>query len=125
MVDISNNGIISITRGDYAEFPLFINQGDKFYPIRYELLKDPSTKMIIFSVMTFNQNFEDAFIRKKYNRDSFTNEQNDLIIAIKPEDTINIPAGKYFYEVKYIAQYENGHFCQETLIPKRLFFIKD
>lgn len=53
MVEISNNGIITITRGDYIEFPLFINQGNQFYPIRYSILKDPSTT-ITFAIMEPN-----------------------------------------------------------------------
>ena len=51
MLTISRNGIIEINRGDYAEIPLFINQGDKNYPIRYSLLKDTKST-ILFGIMT-------------------------------------------------------------------------
>ena len=35
MVNISNNGIISMNRGDTVEVPLFINVNDKLLPVRY------------------------------------------------------------------------------------------
>ena len=72
------------------------------FPIRYEIARDPSTKFIMFAVMSFNQNFEDAFLKKKYDKDSFLNSQKDLKIIFNPEDTLNVPPGKYFYEVKYV-----------------------
>lgn len=124
MVEISNNGIITITRGDYIEFPLFINQGgSQIYPIRYSLLKDPSTT-ITFAVMMPNQRFENAIIKKTYTAGSYHTNQNDLMIVFKPEDTINLRPGKYFYSIR-INMKQHGHYCQKTLVPERMFVIKE
>ena len=98
MVEISKNGIITITRGDYFEVPLFINQGDKLYPIRYELSKD-STTTIMFIVSAPNQGIENAIIRKIYTVNSPHTDQGDLIIGLTSEETITLPPGKYYYSI--------------------------
>lgn len=123
MIQISNNGIITMNRGDYAEIPLFINQGNQFYPIRYSMAKDPSTT-ITFAIMLPNQSFETAMVRKTYSVNSKHTNQRDLIIQLVPEDTINLMPGKYFYSIK-INMLQHGHYCQKTLIPEKMFFIKE
>lgn len=123
MIDISNNGIITITRGDYIEVPLFINQGNQMYPVRYSLTKDPSAT-VIFALMMPNQKFENAVIKKIYNINSHFTKQKDIWINFKPEDTINLKPGKYFYSVR-INLMQHGHYCQKTIIPEKLFFIKE
>ena len=70
MLEISNNGIITMSRGDYAEIPLFINQGNQMYPIRYSLLKDDKST-IAFAIMTPQQQFEQALIKKIYTSKTF------------------------------------------------------
>ena len=123
MVEISNNGIITMVRGDYFEIPLFINQGNHLYPIRYSLLKDPNST-VTFAIMMPGQSFESAFIRKTYNVDSFHTSQHDLKIVLKPEDTLNVPPGKYFYSVR-LNLFQHGHYCPRIIIPERMFFIKE
>lgn len=123
MLEISNNGIITLSRGDYAEIPLFINQGNKMYPIRYSLLKDPSAS-IVFAVMAPQQIFERALIKKLYNAKSSHTKQKDLIIVLEPKDTIGLQPGKYFYSVR-INLMQHGHYCQKTIIPEKMFIIKE
>ena len=123
MIEISNNGIISINRGDYAEIPLFINQGNQMYPIRYSLLKD-SSSTITFAVMTPQQHFERAAIKKSYSIKSPHTKQNDLVIVLEPRDTIGLNPGKYFYSV-IVNLMQHGHYCQKTIIPERMFIIKE
>lgn len=124
MVEISSNGIVTLTRGDYLEVPLFLNQGNKLYPIRYSLLKHEPTSFIQFFLMTADQSFEDAIIRKTYTQSSAHTDQRDVIIQLDPEDTINLSPGKYYYSVRLIIKKE-GQYCPITVIPKRLFFIKE
>lgn len=125
MLEISNNGIISINRGDYAEFPLFINQGNKMYPIRYSLIRDrKNNSNVLFTVRSYNQTLQNASIRKTYNLNSPHSDQRDLIIVLKPEDTINLMPGKYFYSIT-LNLFQHGHYCQKTIIPEKLFFIKE
>ena len=123
MVEISNNGIITMVRGDYFEIPLFINQGNHFYPIRYSLIKDPNST-VTFALMAPNQNFENAIIKKTYTVNSFHTQQKDLNIILRPEETLRIPPGKYFYSVR-VNLFINGHYCQKTIIPEKMFFIKE
>ena len=125
MIDISTNGIITMNRGDYGEFPLFINQGNNNYPIRYSLDRDKSEATIIFALMTFNQDFDNAFLKKVYDARSFTTGQNDVKIIFKPEDTQNLMPGKYFYGIRHVRILPNGQICQHMLVSKRLFFIKE
>lgn len=124
MIDISSNGIVTLTRGDYAEIPLFINQGNKLYPIRYSLLKDEPTSFIQFFIMSSDQSFDNALIKKTYTQKSLHTKQRDVIIRINPEDTVYLEPGKYYYSVRLVTKI-HGHYCTITVIPKRLFFIKE
>ena len=121
MIKISDNGIISMVRGDSAEFPLFINQGNRMYPIRYSMLRDQGSA-VEFSLMTFDKGFEDAFFKKRYTSASPHTSQRDLIITFEPEDTFNIPPGKYFYSIRLIT-YKDGHYCIKPIVSKNMFFL--
>jgi hypothetical protein len=65
MIKISNNGIITMTKGDDVSLPFFINQGTKIKPIRYSLLSNHNGELYIGIMMPY-QDFEDALVRKKY-----------------------------------------------------------
>lgn len=123
MLEISNNGIITMSRGDYAEIPLFINQGNQMYPIRYSLLKDDKST-IAFAIMTPQQQFEQALIKKIYTSKSPHTKQHDITIILEPKDTMMLQPGKYFYSVR-INLMQHGHYCQKTIIPERMLFIKE
>lgn len=125
MIDISSNGIVTLTRGDYVEIPLFLNQGNKLYPIRYSLLKDNNESFIQFFLMSADQSFDDPIIKKTYSTQSPHTSQRDLIIQIQPEDTLYLSPGKYYYSVRLIMKTPNGNYRTITVIPKRLFFIKE
>ena len=123
MLEISNNGIISISRGDYVEIPLFINQGNKMYPIRYSMVKDPLST-VTFAVMAPQQHFERAIIKKQYSVKSQHTSQRDVMIILEPKDTLKLQPGKYFYSVR-LNLFQHGHYCQKTIIPERMFIIKE
>jgi hypothetical protein len=65
MLNISNEGIIEISRGDSVKIPLFINQGNKLNYIRYNILRDPGAT-IHFGVRRITESFECACIKKIY-----------------------------------------------------------
>ena len=73
MLTISNNGFISLTRGDSFTVPLFINRGTVFHPRRYYIADNPNAAVYL-GVMEPNQPFERAIIRKKYTSKSKVNE---------------------------------------------------
>lgn len=119
MYSISNNGFICITRGDLFEVPLFLNRGTKFSPVRYNI-KDHKDAIVYFGVMEPNQKFEEAVIRKTYNSSSPQNNNGDLIISFKPQDTEYLLPGKYYYSIKI----KSDDFV-DTIVPETEFFIMD
>ena len=118
MITISNNGFISITRGDSFSVPLFIDRGTRTKPVRYYIADHPKASVYL-GIMEPNQPFETATVRKKFTCDSKINEYGDLIIEIRPADTEYLLPGKYYYSVK--AQLDENNI--ETLIPRTEFVI--
>ena len=118
MVHISNNGFVRLTRGDSMSFPLFINRGTICTPVRYQIADHPEAT-VYFGVMEPNQPFEKALIRKKYNSESPITQEGDLVISLKPQDTLNVLPGKYYYSVKV----DFGDGTVETIIPSTEFLI--
>ena len=80
MFNITNDGIITLSRGDYVQIPLFINKGTDLIPVRYEL-KD--TDIVYVGICLPNQPFENAVIRKRYDKDNRElNKYGDLVITL-------------------------------------------
>lgn len=87
--------IITLNRGDSYPFTLYIddpNSQDGIYR-----LKDDDT--VYLGIMDPHQLFENALVRKKYNADDM-DEAGNISIVIKPEDTIDLYPGIYYYAVK-------------------------
>ena len=118
MLDISNNGFISLTRGDSFSVPLFINRGTVFHPVRYYISDNPKASVYL-GVMEPNQPFERATIRKKYTSESSINDCGDLMIEFTSNDTKYLYPGRYYYEVR--IKHSDG--SVETVIPATDFVI--
>lgn len=99
MVDISNNGFITVSRGDTFSIPLFINNGSQTDMIRYYIKKYPKAN-IYLGVMEPNQKFEEAIIKKKFNHSSPINKYGDLVVKFESKDTEFLTPGRYFYSIK-------------------------
>lgn len=87
--------IITLNRGDSYPFTLYIddpNSQDGIYR-----LKDDDT--VYLGIMDPHQLFENALVRKKYTADDM-DEAGNISIVIKPEDTIDLYPGIYYYAVK-------------------------
>ena len=129
MYTISNNGFVTITRGDSFEAPLFINQGTTTVPVRWDIcLHEEAT--VYVGVMEYNQPFEEATIRKYFTGTAckqdvadgthkLINKEGDIIVRLNSTDTEYLLPGKYYYEVK--VDFGNGKI--DTAIPKTEFFI--
>jgi hypothetical protein len=121
MFDISNNGIITLTRGDSFKMPLVLNLGTNIRPRKVSL---DENSFVYFAVMEPNQPFEDALIRKKYDV-SDVDENGDVIVSFKPQDTQCVLPGKYYYQVK--LQVINSESPEDydvyTVVDKTLFWI--
>lgn len=118
MINISNNGFISIHRGDSFSVPLFLDIGQCGNPVRFDITKNPGS-IIYLGVMEPSKKFEDAVIRKKYTSESVVNDQHDIVVSFSPEDTLNLFPGKYYYEIK--IAHADGRV--DTLTPRTEFFI--
>lgn len=118
MIDVTLNGIITLTRGDNALIPLSISESDPLYPEqeKYILKGDDA---VYFGVMFPNQDFKDAVIRKKYTKEDMT-ETFDIPIRFEPEDTENLPKGDYYYEIK--LKKDNEEVKEVTTIVEKNFF---
>lgn len=112
MYSISDNGMITLPRGDIFRVPLFINNGTQFRPVRYYIEEHPNAKVYL-GIMKYNEPFEYATIRKKFTADSKLNSYGDLVIELLPEDTICLRPGKYYYEIKLLK--DNGEV--QTIVP--------
>lgn len=122
MLSISQNKIISLSRGDSCKMPLFINNGTAIAPIRYNL-NDHKEAVIYFSLMEPNRYFEQGFVKRVYNKDNWNlTKQGDLIIEFTPQDTMYIMPGKYFYEIK--ADLDGTGNNINTIIQKTEFWIR-
>ena len=114
MINISNNGFISMHRGDTFTVPLFINKGTKDDPIRLYIQEHPNAE-VFFGVMEPNQSFEQALIKKRFTPSSNVTQFGDLVLSFKDTDTINILPGLYYYCIKArVEQYEHNINCPLT-----------
>lgn len=117
MLNISKNRIVSLSRGDNARIPLFINKGTQLEPIRYNINDNPDTE-IYFGIMLPGGRFEDSIIKKKYTKEDI-NEYGDVVVEFFPQDTLYMEPGKYFYTVKAILP---GNIIN-TIIEKTEFWL--
>lgn len=124
MFDISNEGIISVSRGDSFETPLFINEGTEIAPKRYELTEND---ILYFAVMEPNQKFENAILKKMYDMNSEKNEEGDILISFSPTDTEYLLPGKYYYTIKLRTHIGEGEaendYKVQTIIPQKEFYV--
>lgn len=119
MIEINNNGIITMNMGDTFSYPLFINAGDKLTPIRYKLRDLDS---IEFAIERANDAFANAPIKKTYTKAN-CNVYGDVVINLTSADTNNLGDGKFYYEIKlHLKPNANTEYIQ-TIVPKRKFII--
>ena len=125
MLNLTNN-IIVINRGDTYEFTLNI-EDENSVSGNYRLVDDD---VVYFGIMDPHQMFEDALVKKRYTVDDYISDEADLLtITIKPEDTIDLIPGKYYYAIKLKMDHldEDGNEVNKviTIINKSKFIICD
>lgn len=121
MFNISYNGIITINRGDSFRLPLMLNYGTKMEPLMYRMTPK---SFVYFAVMEPNEPFENALIRKKYTIDD-ADEDGNIVIKFRPQDTQCVLPGKYYYQVK-LQRFNSDDpedYEVDTVIDKTQFFI--
>ena len=120
MLTISNNNIITVTRGDsftlsFCDFIVNTTEADcTLHP----------GDSLYFGLMEPNQPFEHALIRKMITND--TNEDMERVeMSFTPEMTEFLMPGTYYYAVKIEHNVIGGEPIVHTLINKRKFHIID
>jgi hypothetical protein len=96
------NNMIVLNRGDTYEFDLTISD-DTSTDGRYHIRGDDT---IYFGIMHPHQSFEDALVKKRFTVDD-ADQNGNLIIVIKAEDTLDLLPGTYYYSVKIHLQHDN------------------
>lgn len=121
MFNIAHNGIITVNRGDSFTFPIFLNSGTNIQPVKYDL--DDSC-YVYFAVMEPNQPFENALIKKKYTIND-VDENGNVIIKFRPQDTQCVLPGKYYYQVKVqkFNSLNSEDYDVNTIVGKTLFYV--
>ena len=126
MFKLSENGIVTVNRGDSFELPITLNIGSSVKHVEYTLTDDD---VLYLGIMEPNQPFETALIRKKFVK-SELDENGNIKVRFWPEDTICVLPGKYYYQVKIQTKAidpktNKERFDIETVIDKTLFFIQE
>ena len=142
MLSISQNGIISMSKGDSWKTSIFINVGTALEPVPYNL-KDGDH--VYFGVMEPNQPVKDALVCKKLgvadrtpkdgedgdsDGDGFRDGYVDLYFDSK--DTEHLIPGVYYYEVKLLRPATDPGALEhgitesvDTIIPRTKFIIME
>ena len=115
----TDNGIITIMRGDYFQMPILINVGTKLIPEYVGLIGD---EKLYFGIMEPHQAFEDAIVKKVFTSESPVDKDGNVILEILPEDTLNLLVGKYYYMIK-LRYYEDNVEKVKTITTPTLFWI--
>lgn len=121
MIDIDSNNRIAVTRGDSFSAPLFLNKGTDLKPLRHIL---GEAEEIYLAIMEPNQSFENAIVKKVYNKDNL-NKYGDVLVEIEHDDTRCLIPGKYFYQIKALFIDENGKQKVNTVVQKTEFWIEE
>lgn len=115
MANISNNGIITIHKGDDLDYTIFINKGTKLEQVPYLLVPGDT---IYISICEAEQPFECGLIRKKLIYSDFDKEHQAHLV-LTPTDTEHLKAGLYYYEIK--IKLSNDKIA--TIVPRQRFII--
>ena len=118
MFRISNNGIVTVTRGDSFSLKVFMNLRSNSFPAPYELQEGD---IVYFGLTEPNQPFEHALIRKTATRDDLESEFI-VVFNFSPEMTEYIMPGNYYYTIK-LKKAEDDSVI--TIMDKRKFVIID
>lgn len=120
-LDISNNNVVRLTRGDTFTVPLFLNKGTALKPLRYTVKEGDE---VYLAIMEPNQPFESAILKKVFTHENL-NEYGDVLIELEPDDTQCLVPGKYYYQVKAKFIKENDKIVVNTVVPKTEFWIEE
>ena len=126
MSNISKNGIVTLTKGDTFQLPLFINSGTEFDPVAFDFQEGDQ---VLLRLMRANESFNDAVLKKTFvyggeNEDSYLDDKGNVVFKFSYYDTYWIKYGIYFYEAKVIYTRDNEEKIW-TFSPRNKFYITE
>ena len=116
MFNISNNGIITVNRGDTFTLNVFVNVGTKLFPVQYVLQEGDN---LYFALCEPNQPFEDALIRKVFTHTD-VDEKGNVVMKFDSEMAEFLLPGTYYYTIKLVKASDES---VTTIITKTKFVI--
>ena len=89
MSNISKNGIVTLTKGDTFQLPLFINSGTEFDPVAFDFQEGDK---VLLRLMRANESFNDAVLKKTFeyggeNEDSYIDDEGNVVFKFSYFDT--------------------------------------
>lgn len=117
MATVSENGIITLNRGDTFSAPILINIGTKMAPVFYDM---DNNDTIYISICEPEQMFEYGIIRRIVTSDMFDYDHHAWF-TLTSEDTSKLHSGTYYYEIKIKLSND----VVVTIVPRKKFIILD
>ena len=121
MSNISDNGIITLMRGDSFTAPICVNIGTKLTPIYYTLKE---TDRLYFGLMEPNQAFEDAVLKKVFDFTSPQDGEGNTLLMLTPTDTEKLLVGKYYYMIRLRSIDNFEQEVVKTVVNPTLFWLE-
>ena len=115
MIYIPDTISFNMIRGDTFELPIIINKGTQLDFEPYYLQDD---EKLYIGITQPNEPFENAIIRKVLTNDNLTDDKGNIVLILKPKDTMCLMPGKYYITIKL---YKNNNI--RTILNQKLFFI--
>ena len=120
MFTLSNNNIITITRGDSASFEFILNNGSTINPIYITL---NANDKVYFGVSEYNKPFECCIIMKTLlGEDNL--DKNIITVDIESKDTQFLLPGTYHYWLKVLCNKDGKEYIYTILDSKKFIIIE-
>ena len=117
MFTVNTDKTIKMNRGDDVQFPLFLNNGTRSEPKRYEFEPDDGCE-IYFYILPLHGDYDDYILKKTISTSgvmitekpnqiprttylsSVINDNKDVVIIMDDLDTKDLTPGQYIYVVR-------------------------
>ena len=124
MIDISNNNMLSMHRGDDVCLRVAVQAGE--FGDYYGLGDDDK---VYVGGMEPRGHFEDALIRKAFGKED-SDEDGNVVVKLVSSDTVSLLPGTYYIQIKLrqkIGESEAGEALYDvsTILPKTRLTILD
>lgn len=117
MFTINTDRCIKMNIGDDVQFPVFLNNGTRLNPIRYEFEENDGCE-VYFYILPVHGCFENFYLKKTFKTDGtiitekpdfetiitenniVINDNKDVVVTLDSNDTINMCPSEYIYVIR-------------------------